>query len=122
MDVIKTELKTLLEKSGHSLEDFEHALKNINTADGAIKLATLSKQAVIGELFSAAKSGLGAAGSLVGGLADIGILGTAGIGTALGAGALAIDRHLRKQDKKQKSREDEVKHMKDLVKKLQADK
>ena len=72
---IKNQLRDDLEKAGHSLEEFEEALQNINTGEGVFKVAQISeklieKTAGITDMAAGALKGLpeyALKGSLVGG-------------------------------------------------------
>lgn len=122
MNTAKKTLIELLEKNGSNIYEFEDALSRINTAEGIQKFAALAKSALdpIGAVTGAAKG----VGSILGfggdALLALG-MGSAAIGSGIGAGGLMASRHLDAQDDRMSQKQHEIDRMNTLIQRLKTD-
>ena len=120
LTTLKVGLSTQLQKQGSSIEDLESAFNRIDTAEGAMKVAELlGKTAFFGEgLLDGAAS---FAGNTLKAIPEIGMTTALMGGSALGAGAYGIKKHLEGQDKNYRDKEQEVERIKSLTERLKQD-
>lgn len=114
-ELIKLSIATYLESQGSNLEEFEKSLAQVNTAEGAVKVAGVLDgmkdfTSILNPFASAVPPSLEmlAASAL--------LTGSLGGATLYGA-----DRHLQEQDKRLGERQTEVDRMKSLTDRLKTD-
>jgi hypothetical protein len=84
---IKNQLIEDLLKTGHSLEEFEQALENINTGEGVFKIAQISEK-----LIEKNAGVMGMAGSVLKGLPEYALKGSLVGGALTGLGLDEMDK------------------------------
>lgn len=129
MDNVITALKlgiaTHLEKQGSSLEEFETSLRDLNSEQGATKLAELltaianvEKVAFWGDIGSGIA---GFAGDTLKAIPEAGVTSAMILGTMGGAGAYGLKSYIDGEDKEISKKQQEVDRIKNLTERLKQD-